>query len=298
VSGHRQLLRRVPVRGLAARMRRPPGVHPRHLLRRVPVRGLAAGAAASVALGAYSVVHEPSGRDFVLYGFDSSAGWKHALTLAVAVLLVAQAAIGFKLAGLFGLRPPGRPWLPELRRLIATAAVGLSLPVAFHCVWALGFGSDSPVGALHSILGCIAYGCVVAALWPNDRKPAPLDTADRNWAGAVSAVQYVVGVAAATAAVMLFTLQGAAPLAEAGETLPATPSDAQQLYAEHCADCHGKDGSGGVGSRLAGVVVPRYPDPADQSAVVAEGRNTMPAFAKVLTPDEIAAVTRYTRTAW
>ena len=270
----------------------------RQLLRQVPFRGLAAGAAASVALGAYSVAHEPSGRDFVLYGFDSSAEWKNALTLVVAVLLVVQAAIGFKLAGLFGLRPAGRLWLSELRRLIATVAVGLSLPVAFHCVWVLGFGSDSPVGALHSILGCIAYGCVVAALWPDGRKPAPFDTADRNWARAVAAVQYVVGVAAATAVVMLFTLQGAAPLAEARQTLPTASIDAQGLYAEHCADCHGNDGSGGVGSRLAGVVVPRYPDPADQSAVVGEGRNTMPAFAKVLTPAEIFAITIYTRTAW
>ena len=42
----------------------------------------------------------------------------------------------------------------------------------------------------------------------------------------------------------------------------------------------------------------RYPNPADQSAIVAVGRNTMPAFAKVLTPDEIAAITSYTRTAW
>ncbi len=266
--------------------------------RRVPFRGLAAGAAAALALGAYSVLHEPAGRDFVLYGFGSSAEWKNALTLVVAVLLVVQAAIGFKLAGLFGIRPADRPWLSDLRRLIATAAVGLSLPVAFHCVWILGFGSDSPMTTLHSILGCIAYGCVVAALWPDDRRRAPLDTADRNWARAVSVVQYIVGVAAATAVVMLFTLQGAAPLAEARQTLPTALIDAQELYTEHCADCHGNDGSGGVGTRLAGVVVPRYPDPADQSAVVAEGRNTMPAFAKVLTPAEIAAITLYTRTAW
>ena len=270
----------------------------RQLLRRVPFRGIAVGAAVSVALGAFSVVHEPTGRDFVLYGFDSATGWKNALTLVVAVLLIAQAAIGFKLAGLLGLRATTRPWLLELRRLIATLAVGFSLPIAFHCVWVLGFGDDSPLIALHSILGCIAYGCVVAALWPDHRKRAPLDTGGGNWARAVSAVRYTVGVAAATAVVMLFTLQRAAPLAEARKTLPTASIDAQEFYTEHCADCHGNDGSGGVGTRLAGLVSSRYPDPAVQSAVVAEGRNTMPAFAKVLTPAEIAAVTLYTRTAW
>ena len=75
----------------------------RQVPRQVPFRGLAVGAAVSLALGAYSVVHEPTGRDFVLYGFESAAAaWKNALTLVVAVLLVAQAALAFKLAGLFG----------------------------------------------------------------------------------------------------------------------------------------------------------------------------------------------------
>ena len=244
------------------------------------------------------MVHEPTGRDFVLYGFESAAGWKNALTLVVAVLLVAQAALAFKLAGLFGLRAASRPWLLELRRLIATLAVGLSLPVAFHCVWVLGFGSDSSAITLHSILGCIAYGCVVAALWPDHRKRAPLDTGDGNWARAVGAIQYVVGVAAATAVVMLFTLQGAAPQAQTEQGLPTTWINAQELYAEHCANCHATDGSGGIGTRLAGLVSSRYPDPAAQTAVVAQGRNTMPPFAKVLTPAEIAAITNYTRTAW
>ena len=73
----------------------------RQVPRQVPFRGLAVGAAVSLALGAYSVVHEPTGRDFVLYGFESAV-WKYALTLVVAVLLVVQAALAFKLAGLFG----------------------------------------------------------------------------------------------------------------------------------------------------------------------------------------------------
>ena len=266
--------------------------------RQVPLWGLAAGAAVALALGVYSVLHQPTGRDFVLYGFESAASWKNALTLVVAVLLIAQAALGFKLAGIFGLRATTRPWLLEFRRLLATLAVGFSLPVAFHCVWVLGFGSDSPSITLHSILGCIAYGCVVAAMWPDNGKRAQVDTGGGNWVRAVATTQYIVGVAAATAVVMLFTLQASPPLAEAQRALPSTSIDAQELYAEHCANCHGNDGSGGVGTRLAGLVLSRYPDPAVQSAVVAEGRNTMPAFAKVLTPAEIADITTYTRTAW
>ena len=39
-----------------------------------------------------------------------------------------------------------------------------------------------------------------------------------------------------------------------------------------------------------------FPDAADQEAVVANGRGSMPAFADSLTPEQIAAVVEYTRT--
>lgn len=264
----------------------------------VPLTALAVGAAVSLAIGLYSVLHQPTGRDFVLFGFESAAGWKNALALLIALLLVAQAALSFKLAGMFGFRTTTEPRLHEARRLLATLAVGFSLPVAFHCVWVLGFRSDNFAITLHSILGCVAYGLVVAGIWPNRPAQAEARSGVDSWARAVAATQYIVGVGAATAVVMLFTLQGAAPQADAQQPQLATAIDAEGLYAEHCANCHAADGSGGVGTRLAGLVVDRYPDPADQSAVVSAGRNTMPAFAKVLTPTEIAAITTYTRTAW
>ena len=264
--------------------------------KRAPLRGLVAGAAAALALGAYSVLHDPTGRDFLLYGFDSAASWKSALTLIVAVLFVAQAALAFKLAGLFGLRAATRGWLADFRRLILTLAVGFSVPVAFHCLWVLGFRSDSLAVSLHSILGCVAYGCVVAALWPDRPSPSSANANVSSLARVVGVSQFIVGVGATTAVVMLFTLQSAAPHAQQAQLTASI--DGGQLYEEHCANCHASDGSGGLGSQLAGVVVTRYPNPADQSAIVAVGRNTMPAFAKVLTPAEITAITTYTRTAW
>ena len=41
---------------------------------------------------------------------------------------------------------------------------------------------------------------------------------------------------------------------------------------------------------------PVYPDPADQIAVVTNGRGGMPAFGEKLSEEEIAAVVEYTRT--
>ena len=60
--------------------------------------------------------------------------------------------------------------------------------------------------------------------------------------------------------------------------------------------CHGSQGEGGVGPVLAGQVVTRFPDAADQIAVVTNGRGGMPAFGNDLTDEEIAQVVEYTRT--
>ncbi len=70
----------------------------------------------------------------------------------------------------------------------------------------------------------------------------------------------------------------------------------RQVYIERCANCHGNDGSGGRGTRIAdGRMVAQYPDIGAQIEIVAAGVRSMPAFAEVLDPAEIAAVVRYTR---
>jgi cytochrome c oxidase subunit 2 len=69
----------------------------------------------------------------------------------------------------------------------------------------------------------------------------------------------------------------------------------RDVWARSCIGCHGLDGRGLSGPALAGVVTEKYPDVADQIAVVTNGRNLMPAARGVLTPEEIEAVVRYTR---
>jgi len=72
--------------------------------------------------------------------------------------------------------------------------------------------------------------------------------------------------------------------------------DGAAVYSDNCASCHGSDGSGGFGPALAaGAVVDAFPDPADQIAVITDGRNGMPDFGGSLSPEEIQAVTDYTR---
>jgi mono/diheme cytochrome c family protein len=68
------------------------------------------------------------------------------------------------------------------------------------------------------------------------------------------------------------------------------------VYTDNCADCHGSDGSGGVGPALSdGAVVENYPDIADEIDVISDGQGGMPAFGDRLSAEEIEQVAAYTR---
>jgi mono/diheme cytochrome c family protein len=108
----------------------------------------------------------------------------------------------------------------------------------------------------------------------------------------VRVVRVIAMVAAAAFVILLFVNEPQKPAA-----LPKAGADVgEQIYATRCASCHGADGGGGFGPALAdGMVVADFPDPADQEAVVANGRGAMPSFADSLTPEQIKAVVAYTR---
>ena len=54
-------------------------------------------------------------------------------------------------------------WWGDVHRLSGTLAFLFTLPVAFHCLWSLGFRSDTgdPRTYVHSIVGCLFYGVFV-----------------------------------------------------------------------------------------------------------------------------------------
>ncbi len=113
-------------------------------------------------------------------------------------------------------------------------------------------------------------------------------------------VSWFEGLALVAVAVfvgMLFLNDPAAPPGTPPAVVAATGGiDGGALYGRSCAGCHGGDGSGGIGPRLAGTMVAKFPDPAAQIAVITDGRRGMPAFGTRLSADEIAAIVEYTRT--
>ena len=67
------------------------------------------------------------------------------------------------------------------------------------------------------------------------------------------------------------------------------------VFADRCASCHDADGSGtGNGPRLnRGWLSQEYPNLDDAATVVSQGRDRMPGFGALLSPNEIDAVLRY-----
>jgi mono/diheme cytochrome c family protein len=110
---------------------------------------------------------------------------------------------------------------------------------------------------------------------------------------AVRIVQGAALVVVAAFVILLFVNEPAQP-----PPVPAvgTENAGATIFATRCAGCHGDDGGGGFGPALrGGLVVQRYPDPADEVAVVQGGRGSMPSFTSSLTDEQIAAVVEYTR---
>ncbi len=104
-----------------------------------------------------------------------------------------------------------------------------------------------------------------------------------------------VRAAVLTAALVVATAALTAACGGGGTDSAARPTTGKGIYLANCATCHGVDGQGGVGPRLAGVAA-RYPDVDAQIALVTNGLNRMPAFGGRLDPTEIRTVVEYTRT--
>lgn len=105
----------------------------------------------------------------------------------------------------------------------------------------------------------------------------------------VNGVEVVAVVIAMVAVFLLF-------INEPPSASPGSGSPGAAVFATSCASCHGADGSGGIGPKLAGTVTKTFPDAADEVAVVTDGRDGMPSFGGELSDEQIRQVVDYTRT--
>lgn len=115
------------------------------------------GALVAVGLGVFGKVHDPRFFSVSVAGFSSGTAVKSWLaTLAISLALF-QLVSAF---AMYRLIPGGKApsWIATAHIWSGRLAVLASVPVAVHCLYALGFqASDSRV-LFHSLFGCFFYG--------------------------------------------------------------------------------------------------------------------------------------------
>lgn len=137
----------------------------------LPLVAIAAGAAVAVVLGVYGAQHDPTGEEISTFGFDSLIAMKVWLAVAAGVLAVGQLISALWLYGKLGVTPP--PWLGIAHRAGGVLVVVVTLPVAYHCLWSLGFQSYDTRTLVHSIAGCAVYGALVTKVFAVQGRTAP-----------------------------------------------------------------------------------------------------------------------------
>ena len=91
--------------------------------------------------------------------FSSTIAMKAWLASGALLLGVIQVSTGARIFGkLEHLVPIGRPHVNRVHRWSGRLAIFLTLPVAFHCIFILGFQTVNTRVLVHSIAGSFVYG--------------------------------------------------------------------------------------------------------------------------------------------
>ncbi|MFI9510844.1 DUF6529 family protein [Nocardia sp. NPDC052566] len=132
---------------------------------------LLVGAAVAIVLGVYGKVHEPRFFSVNVAGFSSPTAVKAWLATLAAVLALGQLTSALAMYGKIpGFNPP---WIGAVHVWTGRLAVLVSVPVAVHCLFALGFQDYQTRVLLHSLFGCFFYGAFVAKMLLLTRKGLP-----------------------------------------------------------------------------------------------------------------------------
>ena len=121
---------------------------------------LLVGAAVAVALGVYGGLHTPTGIGVNLAGFSGPLQvkvWLTTVALVLALVQVVSALVMYR-----SHYPP--QWIGGVHRWSGRIAFLAVIPVAVHCLYALGFQTLTPRAFTHSLLGCLFFGAFVVKM--------------------------------------------------------------------------------------------------------------------------------------
>jgi hypothetical protein len=127
------------------------------------------GAIVAVGLGVFGKMHEPQFFSISVAGFSSGTAVKSWLATLAVTLALFQLLSAF---AMYRLIPGGKApsWIGTAHVWSGRLAVLASVPVAVHCLYALGFQSGDNRVLFHSLFGCFFYGAFVTKMLLLTRK--------------------------------------------------------------------------------------------------------------------------------
>jgi len=113
---------------------------------------------------ASKTVRQPYETPFSHLFFSDTLHMKAWLITAVLLLALGQLLTASHIYEVLPLPPKGR-FYHVVHRWSGRTAILLTLPVAYHCIFMLGFGTDNSRVYIHSLLGSFLYGAVLAKVF-------------------------------------------------------------------------------------------------------------------------------------
>jgi Family of unknown function (DUF6529) len=119
------------------------------------------GAAVALTLGIYGNAHDPASDLGITLGFTNTLTMKVWLATVAVALAVCQLVSALWMYGRLPIQSTP-VWLGTAHKISGRLAFLVSLPVAYHCLYQLGFQHSSTRVLTHSALGCLFYGAFAA----------------------------------------------------------------------------------------------------------------------------------------
>ena len=233
--------------------------------------------------------HDPRSKGYFRLFFSDPLHLKAGFATAAVVLACFQL---FTAAWIFRKLPWEKPaWVNPLHRWSGRLAFAFTLPVAYHCIFKLGFRSPTTRVLAHSLFGCAVYGAFAAkvTIVRLHRFPKPvLPIAGGLLFAALIGVWY-------TSAVWLYSQNTAAAAPAKSSPIPAAANTAageQVFKTAGCGSCHTLKAAGADG-QIGPNLDSARPDFATVRAKVEAGGGGMPSFSGQLSPGQIRDVAAF-----
>jgi hypothetical protein len=130
------------------------------------------GCLVALTLGIYGRAHPPTGVAVDIVGFSSPATVKAWLATVAIVFAGVQVVSSMIMYGKVSwISPPS--WIGALHRWSGRIAFIVTVIVAVHCLYALGFETFNARVLVHSIAGCLFFGVFTAKMLALTRRGMP-----------------------------------------------------------------------------------------------------------------------------